>query len=382
MKNKASKATRKITALLTGVMLSGQFATAGTAIYARAESEAAVDYSVEQNVSSSWYGGCCAEIVLTNLANTETEGWKITFSTTDKISNLWNGSITETIDLGDSYQYTVEALNYNSVIAAGQRISIGYIGEGNDHDLLDVKADMIYAGGATATEAETEPATGTETEPATETETVVETENEFPPATGTIISGFEMEFGEDNPYFQELMDTMDALLKVPDYTAGHSYRTWDIVCPFVNSDSNTNLSIYVYQYGQSYATEDDMVIGSTYRIVGTYRGEEVDRCLLYCEELESLRGCLRKAKVLQVRMLCETSDELYCDYMYRVDNGILVWKDGLGRLTVVTDSELDLPYMGFGYVHLLVTDIQPLDPFVTGEYDYHRDLSGNVIVVE
>ena len=91
MKNEARKVTRKLTALLSGVVLSGQFAT-GAALYAHAEGET-VDYSVEQNVSSSWYGGCCAEIVLTNLAGTETEGWKITFSTTDKITNLWNNSL-------------------------------------------------------------------------------------------------------------------------------------------------------------------------------------------------------------------------------------------------------------------------------------------------
>ena len=145
MKTKRNKGTRKITALLSAMMISGQFASTSAVIYAHAEGEATKDYSVEQNVSSSWDGGCCAEIVLTNLADTETQDWEITFTTTDKISSLWNGSITGMIALEESYQYTVEAMDYNRVITSGQSVTIGYIGEGNYHDFIDIKAEMSYA---------------------------------------------------------------------------------------------------------------------------------------------------------------------------------------------------------------------------------------------
>lgn len=55
MKNKTNKVARKITALLAGVMISGQLATPGAAILAHAES-GTVDYSLEQDVSAGLIG--------------------------------------------------------------------------------------------------------------------------------------------------------------------------------------------------------------------------------------------------------------------------------------------------------------------------------------
>ncbi len=55
MKNKTNKVARKITALLAGVMISGQLATPGAAILAHAES-GTVDYSLEQDVLAGLIG--------------------------------------------------------------------------------------------------------------------------------------------------------------------------------------------------------------------------------------------------------------------------------------------------------------------------------------
>ena len=384
MKNEARKVTRKLTALLSGVVLSGQFAT-GAALYAQAEGET-VDYSVEQNVSSSWYGGCCAEIVLTNLAGMETEGWKITFSTTDKITNLWNGTITETIATGDSYQYTVEAANYNSVIAAGQKISIGYIGEGNDHDFADVKAELLYAGkeGAeTGTETEQAPKVETETEKTPE----AEIETEIPAVSGTITTGYGLGITEDNPYYQDIVNSIDELVQVKEVADGNRYTEWTTICPFGNGNSCTDLIVAINmdrnKMPGSFTSEEEMLRGSVYRISGTYRGEQVERYIAYCEELNSLRGRLEKAKQLQIRMFCETKQDLYGDYMLKLQKDqILVWTDELGRLTVVTDSAADLPYSGSGNIRVHITDLQPVDPFATGEYNPNLDIAGTVTVVK
>ena len=377
-----TKVARKLTALLSGVVLSGQFAT-GAVISAHAESDV-VDYSVEQNVSSSWYGGCCAEIVLTNLAGTETEGWKITFSTTDKITNLWNGTITETIAMGDSYQYTVEAANYNGVIAAGQKISIGYIGEGNDHSFADVKAELFYVGKENAesgTETEQAPKTETETEQTPETEI----KTELPMVSGTIITGYGLSVTEDNPYYQDLVDSIEELLQVKEVADGNQYTEWTTICPFGNSNSSTDLIVSINmdrnKIPGSFTSEEEMLRGSVYRISGTYRGEKVEHYIAYCDELNSLRGRLEKAKQLQIRMFCETTQDLYGDFMYKMQKDqILVWADELGRITVVTDSAADLPYSGNIRVH--ITDLQPVDPFATGEYNPNLDISGNVSVVK
>ncbi|MBR3515956.1 MAG: cellulose binding domain-containing protein [Lachnospiraceae bacterium] len=103
MKTRRNKVTRKITVLLSAIMLSEQLAGTGAVLYAHAEDEAVAEYTIEHNVNNSWDGGCSAEIILTNLADRETQDWKITFCTKDKITNLWGGSIV------DCQEYLVEA---------------------------------------------------------------------------------------------------------------------------------------------------------------------------------------------------------------------------------------------------------------------------------
>ncbi|MBO6207612.1 MAG: cellulose binding domain-containing protein [Lachnospiraceae bacterium] len=254
MKIKHSKVTQKITALLSVVLLSEQLATTGAVLYAHAEDVLSEDYSIEHHVTSTWDGGCSAEIILTNLSEKDTEDWKITFCSTDRITNLWGGTITEcleetgsydteedaseveegaeedenailseenieaeenfedaeteksadetegakTEDAADEsvemeeeneetvvseemdetveaeerteeksekvtvevtenvygapatgeeytyYRYTVEALDYNSVIASGSQIMIGYNASGDDHDIWDESAEIVF----------------------------------------------------------------------------------------------------------------------------------------------------------------------------------------------------------------------------------------------
>ena len=103
MKIKHSKLARRITALLSAVLLSEQLATTGAVLYVHAEDVQPENYSIDHNVTNSWDGGCSAEIILTNLADSETQAWEITFCTKDRITNLWGGTITE------CQEYLVEA---------------------------------------------------------------------------------------------------------------------------------------------------------------------------------------------------------------------------------------------------------------------------------
>ena len=98
MKTKQSKVTRRITMALSAIMLSEQLAGTGAVLYAHAEDEIKTEYKIEHSVTSSWDGGCNANIILTNLADRDTQDWSITFSTTDKITNLWGGTITECLE--------------------------------------------------------------------------------------------------------------------------------------------------------------------------------------------------------------------------------------------------------------------------------------------
>ena len=246
MKKKQSKVTRRSTMALSAIMLSEQLAGTGAVLYAHAEDEIKNEYKIEHNVTASWDGGCNANIILTNLADRETQDWSITFCTEDKIESIWGGTITECLEINKAeeleetkedeesaeaeeafedifeeafedeindefedelvdvheedfnneesledefrdttddleeveettedetevdeeelsvesqeysydapavegaevyYQYTVDALDYNAVIAAGESVTIGYSAVGSNHDIWDEKAEITY----------------------------------------------------------------------------------------------------------------------------------------------------------------------------------------------------------------------------------------------
>lgn len=98
MKKHRIKSSRKITALLSAIMLTEQLTSTG-AILAHAEDVPPAEYVIEHNVTSAWDGGCTAEIILTNQAEADTESWSVTFCTRDKITSLWGGKITECEEL-------------------------------------------------------------------------------------------------------------------------------------------------------------------------------------------------------------------------------------------------------------------------------------------
>ena len=103
MKTKRFKSSRKITALLSAIMLSEQLASTGAVIYAHAEDAVPAKYTIEHKVTSSWDGGCTAEIILTNNADVATENWSVTFCSSDEITNLWGGKITDCQEITESY---------------------------------------------------------------------------------------------------------------------------------------------------------------------------------------------------------------------------------------------------------------------------------------
>ncbi len=103
MKSKRTKATRKITMLLAMTMLSEQLVSTGAVLYAHAEDVTSAEYTIEHGVTSSWDGGCTAEIILTNKADVDTEKWSVSFCTCDEITNLWGGQITDCQEITESY---------------------------------------------------------------------------------------------------------------------------------------------------------------------------------------------------------------------------------------------------------------------------------------
>ena len=361
MKAKRTKVTRKFTAAMSALMIAGQFASTG-AIYAHAENASGVDYSVEQNVTSSWYGGCCAEIVLTNLSDSETENWKISFSSTDKISNLWNGTITACVETGDSYQYTVEALDYNDVIAAGQSIAVGYIGEGNDHGFTDVKAELIYAGNTTIVPAKEQ-----------EQETKIEVEVNEKVNTGSITNFDGLVITDDNQFYSILLNEIDNLKNVCEIPYEGNARTWVPAWVLNHSNGGTDVAIEatpdVKLSGDGMDMEDYL-----FRISGTIRGEEIESYVDY-SQVVSLRACFERTRRVQIEMVNDAQNGFDAYFVMRHSSNIAVLSsDDLGQIVLHTDSNVDLRNGDMVHVYDISFD-------VADEKLFNTDISGKMEVI-
>lgn len=172
MRKRDPKIIRVIAALLAVVMFIAQIGESVPAFYVHAEGEA--EYSIEHKVNSSWDGGCNAEFILKNLSNTGTKDWSISFSTTDVITDIWGGTITECREVSDEntttglehyYRYTVKAESYTASIPSGAQVNIGYSAVGDTHDIWDAEAELVFddteAGSGSNEEGDTTPIGGT-----------------------------------------------------------------------------------------------------------------------------------------------------------------------------------------------------------------------------
>ncbi|HYH03509.1 MAG TPA: cellulose binding domain-containing protein, partial [Bacillota bacterium] len=119
--NKREKASLTVLAvcLLFGViMLNG-------VIHPNAQTvSAASDYSVEYVIQNDWGTGANVSVTIKNNGSTAINGWNLawTFPGNQKISNLWNGSFTQS---GSSV--TVTNMSYNVTIPAnGGTVSFGF----------------------------------------------------------------------------------------------------------------------------------------------------------------------------------------------------------------------------------------------------------------
>ncbi len=166
--------TRVVAAVLAFAMFATQLSETMPVFYVCAEGEAETEYSIEHKVNSSWDGGCNAEFILKNLSNTGTKDWSISFSTTDVITDIWGGTITECREVSDEntttglehyYRYTVKAESYTASIPSGAQVNIGYTALGDIHDIWDTEAELVSddteAGSGSNGEGDTTPIGGT-----------------------------------------------------------------------------------------------------------------------------------------------------------------------------------------------------------------------------
>lgn len=81
--------------------------------------------TVSYQLESQWSGGFNTNVVLTNTSSAPINGWMLafTFLGDQKITNLWNGSYTQTGE-----QVSIANVGYNSSIAPGGTVNFGFNG--------------------------------------------------------------------------------------------------------------------------------------------------------------------------------------------------------------------------------------------------------------
>ncbi|GCE50361.1 O-glycosyl hydrolase [Thermosporothrix hazakensis] len=80
---------------------------------------------VSYQVVNQWPGGFTASIQITNNGTSTIQNWKLqfTFPGSQKITNLWNGQVTQS-----GNQVTITNASYNATIAPGSSVTIGFNG--------------------------------------------------------------------------------------------------------------------------------------------------------------------------------------------------------------------------------------------------------------
>ncbi|MGA2051898.1 MAG: glycosyl hydrolase family 8 [Opitutales bacterium] len=85
-----------------------------------ASGSVAVTYQDEND----WGAGFVGQMVITNNTNKTITNWKLQFTFTPSISNIWNAQIAT----HSGAVYTIENLSYNAVLAPGASVTVGFQG--------------------------------------------------------------------------------------------------------------------------------------------------------------------------------------------------------------------------------------------------------------
>ena len=102
------------------------------------------DFDIIFKVNNDWGNGFSGEITIKNNTDKPIENWKLDFDFTHSIDSLWNGIITEHKD----DHYTVTNAGYNSTIAAGASLTIGFNGNPGLVNDEPVNYLLTYDGGS------------------------------------------------------------------------------------------------------------------------------------------------------------------------------------------------------------------------------------------
>ncbi len=127
--------------VVSGQALTFDETASSQAIAAETENK---DFDIIFKVNNDWGNGFSGEITIKNNTDKPIENWKLDFDFTHSIDSLWNGIITEHTD----DHYTVTNAGYNSTIAAGTSLTVGFNGNPGLVNGEPVNYLLTYDGGS------------------------------------------------------------------------------------------------------------------------------------------------------------------------------------------------------------------------------------------
>jgi len=79
------------------------------------------------NLDNAWGSGMQGNITIKNTGDAPVTNWSATFDYSNTIQSSWNGTITQ-VSVG---KFKINNAGWNSTIAPGASVSVGFIGGGN-----------------------------------------------------------------------------------------------------------------------------------------------------------------------------------------------------------------------------------------------------------
>ena len=112
--------------IICSVPVTAQAATVSYAI--KSDSFTVDDFTVSYTETSQWSNYCVADVNITNNSDETYNTWTLCFDYNGTIDNIWNADIIGS----ENGRYTLLCKDYNSQIAPGQTVNIGFMAYGED----------------------------------------------------------------------------------------------------------------------------------------------------------------------------------------------------------------------------------------------------------
>ena len=210
-------------------------------------------------------------------------------------------------------------------------------------------------------------------------------------ATGYLEAWDGMVVHSDNKYYSELIQLIDALAAAPEEECDDS--EWNTLWQLKHSSGNTGITIQINKdlrdAAGMYRDEEDFLNHCSFRVSGTIRGESIDKCMEYGDELKALQPTLEAAhgvELLRQNVKEEIGQTEGFEAYYQLNLGqglVFLTSDEQGRIVMLTDSDLtELDSLSGCNRRVRVYDFHPATDEEAEGFDPKPQIVGKIEFIE